>query len=97
MMLANELSYKQKMLNKTERDFLNDLCPDLLDKTILHCLKSINLDSIINFIQKDKKTIGERIYFVLIKTAGETCFEKFKLDKKLLSAIQAAVIAIIQV
>jgi len=90
MILANDLSYQKKLLNKAGRDFLNQLCFDLLDKSVLLYLRNINFDNIIDFIQKDKKTMGEYIYFVLIKALGETCFEKFKIDEQLFLDIQIA-------
>lgn len=90
MILVNELSYQQGLLNKTTLDSFNVLCFDLINDTVVTHLKKIKLENIIDLIQKDKKTLGSHTSFVLMKASGDTCFVQFELNDKLLADIQSA-------
>ena len=90
MILVNELSYVQGLLSKENLTVLNELCFDLITQKVRASLQNIKLDSIISFIQKDKKTVGKYTSFVMIAKAGDTRFVQLELNEKLLLEIKNA-------
>ncbi|HLB55915.1 MAG TPA: 3-dehydroquinate synthase family protein [Coxiellaceae bacterium] len=90
MMIANELSHKYGLLSLDNLVEYNKLCFDLITDDTLLYLRNINVNNIIQFIQQDKKTIGNNIIFVMVKSAGDLYFISSELNEKLFFAIQAS-------
>lgn len=90
MVLANELSYAQGLLSTDNLITLNKLCFNLINQHVLSCLRKITLENIIEVVQKDKKTIGQHVNFILLNAPGNIGIVKLKLNEKLLSDIHSA-------
>ena len=73
MMLAAKLSYKKKLLSRTdlqliEKHYLNLNLPTSVGKRF----KKNEVNKIISFMKKDKKNINEKINLILLKKIGKT-------------------------
>lgn len=90
MMIENELSHAYDLLSSNHLVEYNQLCFDLLTEYTLFHLKNMNLHNIIQLIQKDKKTNGNKITFVMPKSAGNLHFIPLELNEKLLLTVQVA-------
>lgn len=81
MIVVNGLSEEHKLLKKSEKDELDLLCKALLDKNVQSNLKTMDISRITELLKKDKKTLGNTINFVVIKTAGDTRLLPIELNK----------------
>ncbi len=90
MAIANELSHQQGLLSAADLKKLNQLCYDLISDTVMDHLAQIRVVDCLALLQKDKKTLGQVTYFVLMKAPGETCFVKLARDAVLMQAVDAA-------
>ena len=72
------LSFKKGLINKNQLDYMISL--PVRFKSFIH-LKKIDADEIIRLIAYDKKSIGDKTNFVLIKNFGEILID-IKADKK---------------
>ena len=95
MMIINELSYQTSLLSENEKDNLNQLCSELLNNEILHIMSNMDIDLILDVLQKDKKVAGSDISFVMLKTMGELRFIKMKLEQSLVEQIREAVASVV--
>ena len=84
MIVANELSRHRNMLNAEENKSLKALSYDLLDQDSLHGLSTSNLGDL---LQKDKKTSGSLITFILLESIGEIRLIPMHLNSKLIDEI----------
>lgn len=90
MIIANELSTQNNLLTITEKNHLNKLCLELLDDNVFEILRTLNLDSLLDLLQKDKKVESDQIGFVMLKTLGDIAFLKLSLNPQLAQAVKAA-------
>ena len=75
ILFANQLSYLDKQLSLEEKNQLDQLCIDLLSDAVRNALKKINLDFLLDVLQKDKKIFTGQLNFVLLKSVGEIYFK----------------------
>lgn len=76
MILENNLSVQEKLLDPNTAEKLNKLCFELLDEATLSIYKKIPQNNIFNTLKKDKKVLGDMITFALIKKMGEIYFSQ---------------------
>lgn len=95
MILVNELSHKQGLLDEANLIELNQLCLALLDDAIFAILKKIDIQELIGLLKKDKKTIGSITSFVFVKSPGDIHFIKLELTDALVMDIDQALQKII--
>jgi 3-dehydroquinate synthase len=69
MIVANELSNRKHLLSRKENNLLKNLSFDLLDQDIL---RGLSISKLGELLQKDKKTSGSLLTFILLKSIGET-------------------------
>lgn len=77
MIMANQLSYQENLLNQNDFKELNGLCHGLLNLTIIKKINQFSREALVRAIRKDKKTVGQKTSFVLIKKIGDVQFSSF--------------------
>ena len=91
MMIVNDLSLQKEFLKLDEKILLNKLCSELLNTEILALMQSMDIEAILEVLQKDKKVEGGEISFILLNTPGELRFTKMKLEASLTDQIRSSV------
>ncbi len=91
MMLSNELSVENNLLDKEQKNLINKLCRNLLTEKVMQILRAMKLDSLLERIRQDKKVESSHVNFVMLKEMGDIRFVKLALDKNLADRIKAAV------
>jgi 3-dehydroquinate synthase len=72
MMLVNELSCTNNVLNVDENDIISQQCRDLLTDDIMNIMANIDLAKLIALLKKDKKTKGSILNLVFLEKIGKT-------------------------
>lgn len=88
MLFVNELSNRRALLSNAENQQLKKLLFELLDESMLKIIKSIPFDGIDVLLKKDKKTISEKVNFVVLKSIGNMIFLPLTINYLLLTEIK---------
>jgi len=84
MMIVNDLSAQIKWLNVEQNSELKELSFRLLDNKIKNIMSRLPTAKLKALLKKDKKTLGNYVTLVMLKSIGDMRFKRFCLDEKFL-------------
>ena len=83
MLLANELSHRHDLLSSEDRNTLKNLIIAVLDERCVVELKRLNTAQLLELLQKDKKTKGSVVNFIVPREIGSLEILPMPLNKNL--------------
>ncbi len=93
MILVDEISNRQNILPKIEKDRVQKLCLDLMDKQIKDQLQPLNISQLIDLLKNDKKAAGASVSLVVLERIGDTIFLQTAIDENLVQEAQSIIIS----
>ena len=91
IILINQVSYHEHILEKNDNDALKEICKDLLDNKSLNYLKKVDIYEIFSYLKQDKKVTGNKITFVILKDLGHMNFMALTINDELADKIKNAI------
>ena len=88
MLIVNDLAQRRNVLRTQEQEELRELFMPFIDDPLKQKLRGLSVDDLGLFLRKDKKTIGEQLHFVMLRSIGDMIFLPLHVDKGLLEEIE---------
>ena len=85
MVMVNKLALNRGILNQKDYDLCQKLSKELLGETIM---KKVNLSGMDKLLKRDKKTLGNKVMFVIIEKLGDTKFLGIEISPELLNELE---------
>ena len=84
MVMINKIALNRGFLDQKDYDICQKLAKELLGDYIM---KDVTLDGIEKLLKRDKKTLGNKVIFVIIKKLGDTKFLPIELSSELINEL----------
>ncbi len=88
VIIADRLSLNRNMISEKEVESIEKLSLELLSPEIRGIVRALKVEEMASLLQKDKKTLGNKIYFVLIRKPGDTIFVPIEINSSFVSEIE---------
>ena len=85
MVMVNKLALNRGLLNQKDYDYCQRLSKELLGQTVM---KKVNLNGMDKLLKQDKKTLGNKVLFVIIEKLGYTKFFSIENTNELLEELE---------
>ena len=82
--MINKIALNRGFLDQKDYDICQKLAKELLGDYIM---KDVTLDGIEKLLKRDKKTLGNKVIFVIIKKLGDTKFLPIELSSELINEL----------
>ena len=87
MIIVNELGRRKGIFSLAENEYLKRLSFELLDERMLKEMQIMPVLGLENLLKKDKKTLGDLLNFVVLKSIGDMKFLPLRLNSALIEEI----------
>ena len=96
ILIVNQMSLNREMLSDGDNEKIRDVSFRLLTNDVVEELKKLNLSHIGPLLKKDKKTMGRKANFVLLKDIGNIKIIPIEINEDLILEIQKITSRLIQ-
>jgi 3-dehydroquinate synthase len=88
MLLVNELAVSRSILDAGENGEIKELILDILDKDTIKEIRKLDASNLRSLLKKDKKTKGNKVNFVILRSAGFLDFLSIPLEESLIKELK---------
>ncbi|MDD5456350.1 MAG: 3-dehydroquinate synthase [Candidatus Margulisbacteria bacterium] len=88
LLIINEIFYQEGLFNKADNEEIKKYSYALIEPSALATMKEISMQGVAVLLQKDKKTLGNKVTFIGLKKIGHVISRQFVINQELVNKLE---------